>query len=166
MNEKAAARPGWLSDSEFRQVVATTPLVSLDFVVTSPQGEWLLGQRLNRPAQGSWFVPGSRVRKNEPLAAAAERLTEAELGQPVALSRMRFLGVYEHFYADSMLEPAGSTHYVVLAYQLTLELDLEALPRQQHGGYRWWSTAAIARDGGVHANTRAYLTAVPTQLYE
>ena len=160
MCETQLTHQGWLSDDAFRQVVAHTPLISLDFVVTNPQGEWLLGQRVNRPAQGSWFVPGGRVRKGERLEGAARRLTRNELGQASALAEMRFLGVYQHFYADSMLDPELSTHYVVLAYQLMLEPDLETLPRQQHGGYRWWSPHAIAHGDMVHANTRVYLPAV------
>ncbi|MBB3189446.1 GDP-mannose mannosyl hydrolase [Halomonas cerina] len=158
------ASAGWLSDDAFHQVIAHTPLISLDFVVTNPQGEWLLGQRVNRPAQGSWFVPGGRVRKDETLEAAAQRLTRAELGQAIELAHMRFLGVYQHFYADSMLDPGLSTHYVVLAYQVSRALDLEALPRQQHDRYRWWSPQAIATTEAVHANTRAYLPAVSTPV--
>lgn len=160
MCEMQLPHQGWLIDDAFRDVVAHTPLVSLDFVVTNTRGEWLLGQRLNRPARGSWFVPGGRVRKGESLEAAARRLTRSELGQSNELSGMRFLGVYQHFYADSMLDPGLSTHYVVLAYQLILDLDLETLPREQHGGYRWWSPHSIADDKAVHANTRAYLPAV------
>jgi len=151
---------GWLSDDAFRQVVAHAPLVSLDFVVTNDKGEWLLGQRVNRPAQGNWFVPGGRVRKGETLEAAAQRLTHDELGQASALDSMHFLGVYQHFYADSMLDPELSTHYVVLAYQLRLVPDLEVLPRQQHGRYDWWPPHAILQDETVHANTRAYLPSV------
>ncbi|WP_275668763.1 GDP-mannose mannosyl hydrolase [Halomonas urmiana] len=162
MCEMQSTGQGWLSDDAFRQVVAHTPLVSLDFVVTNARGEWLLGQRVNRPAQGSWFVPGGRVRKNETLDAAAQRLTMDELGQATELAGMRFLGVFQHFYADSMLDPELSTHYVVLAYQLRLEPALETLPRQQHGGYRWWPPHAIAHDETVHANTRAYLPPVPS----
>ena len=123
MCETQSTRQGWLSDDAFRHVVAHTPLVSLDFVVTNPQGEWLLGQRVNRPAQGSWFEPGGRMRKGESLEAAARRLTLGELSQTSELLSMRFLGVYQHFYADSMLDPELSTHYVVLAYQLMLEPD-------------------------------------------
>lgn len=129
-------------------------------MVTNSQGEWLLGQRLNCPAQGSWFVPGGRVRKGETLEAAVMRLTQDELGQASELARMHFLGVYQHFYADSMLDPEHSTHYVVVANQLMLKTELKTLPRQQHCGYRWWSPHAIIHDETVHANTRAYLPAV------
>lgn len=160
MFEQEPKSQGWLSDDAFRQVVMHTPLVSMDFVVTNAQGEWLLGQRVNRPAQGSWFVPGGRVCKGETLEAAARRLTLSELGHACQLSGMRFLGVYQHFYADSMLDPKCSTHYVVLAYQLTLSLDIEALPREQHDRYAWWPAHAVLHDEMVHVNTRSYLSAV------
>ncbi|WP_444677793.1 GDP-mannose mannosyl hydrolase [Halomonas sp. E19] len=160
MNELQTTEKGWLSDDAFGQVVANTPLVSLDFVVTNPLGEWLLGQRQNRPAQGYWFVPGGRVRKNETLTAAAWRLTANELGRPQSLANMSFLGVYEHFYADSMFASDLTTHYVVLAYQFGLSLELDSLPRHQHNRYRWWAPQINCEHASVHPNTRAYLPAV------
>lgn len=48
----------WLNNDTFLGVVASTPLVSIDLVVQSEHGELLLGHRLNRPAQGFWFVRG------------------------------------------------------------------------------------------------------------
>ncbi len=105
-------------------------------------------------------MPGGRVRKGETLEAAAIRLTRDEFGRINELANMRFLGVYQHFYPNSMHDSGLSTHYVVLAYQLKLNLDLETLPREQHDTYRWWSPHSIADDKAVHANTRAYLPAV------
>lgn len=153
---------GWLSEDTFREVVEHAPLISIDFVVTNPVGEILLGWRVNRPASGSWFVPGGRVRKGETLEAAAQRLGRSELGQNIDVSSMRFLGVYQHFYTDSVFDSERSTHYVVLAYQLMLDLDLRTLPCQQHGDYIWLSPQSVANDQTVHDNTRAYLSALQT----
>lgn len=69
---------------EFAQVIDRTPLVSLDLLVENGQGEFLLGLRTNRPAQGFWFVPGGRVRKGETLAQAFERLTLADWAKHLA----------------------------------------------------------------------------------
>ncbi|MCH4565432.1 GDP-mannose mannosyl hydrolase [Halomonas sp. EGI 63088] len=150
----------WLSNSDFSQVVAHTPLVSLDFVITNASGEWLLGQRFNRPAQGQWFVPGGRVRKDETLDAAALRLTTEELGQRRSLADMHFLGVYEHFYTDSQFDSDVSTHYVVLAYHFSSSPELARLPREQHGQYQWWLPDEIGVCEDVHANTLGYLPAI------
>jgi len=51
----------FLSQEDFATVVRSTPLISIDLVVENERGEFLLGQRTNRPAQGYWFVPGGRA---------------------------------------------------------------------------------------------------------
>jgi colanic acid biosynthesis protein WcaH len=151
----------FLENEVFRTVVGSTPLVSMDLIVRRPSGEILLGQRLNRPAQGYWFVPGGRILKNEGLDAAFARLTLTELGQGFARSDARLLGVYEHFYQDSVFgedEASPNTHYVVLGYQLDLPEDFPLEPpTEQHGSYQWWSVDAIRDDNRVHRNTQAYL---------
>jgi colanic acid biosynthesis protein WcaH len=42
----------------FKTVIASTPLISIDLIVRNNQQQILLGKRLNKPAQGYWFVPG------------------------------------------------------------------------------------------------------------
>ena len=76
----------FLSTQDFATVVRSTPLVSIDLIVENAQGEYLLGKRTNRPAQGFWFVPGGRVQKDETLADAFARLTQAELGLSLPIS--------------------------------------------------------------------------------
>ena len=145
-----------LAPEDFARVVRLTPLVSIDFVVRNAAGEMLVGWRRNRPARDSWFVPGGRIDKNERIAAAFERLARAELGAPFTLGMARFLGVFEHFYADNFAGDAGfGTHYVVLAYALEA-IEPLALPDAQHARYRWMGDAALLADPEVHANTRAY----------
>lgn len=153
----------WLSDDTFRSVVASTPLASIDLVVTNAEGKILLGQRLNRPAQGYWFVPGGRILKGETLDVAFKRLTQHELAKAFPRDRARLLGIYEHFYADSVFGETGNpnTHYVVLGYQLALGAG-EALspPLEQHGHYGWWAAVEMRNSAEVHDNTRAYLEAL------
>ena len=76
----AEALGGLLPLAQFQQAVAALPLVSVDWVLTNPAGELLVGQRLNAPARGAWFTPGGRIRKGEPLAAALRRVAAEELG--------------------------------------------------------------------------------------
>ena len=151
----------WLSDDLFRTVVASTPLISMDLVVQNSQGEVLLGQRLNQPAQGVWFVPGGRILKNETMDVAFSRLTRDELGKAFQRSEVRMLGAYEHFYTNSVFGDSGDspdTHYVVLAYQLVLAEGEELQPTNaQHDFYRWWPLTDAQASEEVHDNTRAYL---------
>ncbi|HCG2922859.1 MAG: GDP-mannose mannosyl hydrolase [Tolumonas sp.] len=146
----------FLDKETFRTVVRSAPLVSIDLVVINSQGQVLLGQRTNRPAQGFWFVPGGRILKNEAMAAAFLRLSKAELGFASELGDAEFLGVYEHFYTDNFSGTDFSTHYVVLGYRLVHDLDLNSLPDAQHHSYRWFDVAELLASVQVHDNTKAY----------
>jgi colanic acid biosynthesis protein WcaH len=101
-------------------------------------------------------VPGGRVQKDEPLHAAFERLTEAELGLRLPLSAAQFYGVWQHFYDDNFSGEDFSTHYIVLGFRLRVsENDLQ-LPDVQHDAYRWLAIEEILASDHVHDNSRAY----------
>ena len=147
-----------LSNTDFLAVVSHTPLISIDLIVHDGQGRFLLGRRVNKPAQGSWFVPGGRVRKDESLDDAFARLIYEELGlTELVRTEADMLGVYEHFYDDNFSGTNGvSTHYVVLGYRLRQAQRLPHLPLDQHSDYRWASADEILLDETVHDNSRAY----------
>jgi colanic acid biosynthesis protein WcaH len=149
----------WLDKAQFQQIVAATPLISLDLIVRNGQGQVLLGRRLNRPAQGYWFVPGGRVRKDERLDAAFLRLTQEELGLAASRDSARLLGPYEHFYADNFSGTEFTTHYVVLGYELAWQGQQDALPISQHDQYRWFEVADLLQDPSVHQHTKDYFLA-------
>ena len=46
-----------LSKSVFKNIIASTPLVALDFIIEYDNC-FLLGKRINEPAKGYYFVPG------------------------------------------------------------------------------------------------------------
>lgn len=140
----------------FRTLVRHAPLVSIDLLLRDQQARLLVGRRRNRPAGGTWFVPGGRIAKDEKLADAFARLTREELGTSMAITQGRFVGVFEHLYADNAFgEPGYGTHYIVLAYALDARSELR-LPTTQHTAYRWLSDAQALADPGVHENTKAY----------
>ncbi|MDF3884894.1 MULTISPECIES: GDP-mannose mannosyl hydrolase [Cupriavidus] len=151
-----------LVGKDFFFVVRHAPLVSIDLLVTDAHGRVLLGRRRNRPAQGVWFVPGGRIRKDEGLDAAFRRIVADELG--IAGARRGDAvprGVFEHHYADNFAGEAGvTTHYVVLAYAWTLpggEPDGKP-PGQpdQHSAYCWMAPAEMLARDDVHEYTKAY----------
>ncbi|WP_350561920.1 GDP-mannose mannosyl hydrolase [Psychrobacter sp. CAL346-MNA-CIBAN-0220] len=146
----------YLNDVDFQTVIQDTPLVSIDLIIKNTQGHILLGKRNNRPAQGYWFVPGGRIRKNESLAMAFKRLTLAELDQAFSIEDTSFLGVFEHFYGDSVFGNQPSTHYVAMAYEFSIDHTLETLPLDQHHKYQWFTIKDLLQDADVHENTKAY----------
>ncbi|MDW3056458.1 GDP-mannose mannosyl hydrolase [Vibrio sp. 1978] len=140
----------------FKTVVASAPLVSIDLIIKNTHGEVLLGERTNRPAQGYWFVPGGRILKDESFETAFARLTSVELGQEYELQAARFLGPYQHFYNDNFSGKDFSTHYVVLGYELVVDIDIKDLPDDQHGAYQWWSVNDLLDTDRVHQHTKDY----------
>ncbi|WP_067585791.1 GDP-mannose mannosyl hydrolase [Endozoicomonas ascidiicola] len=140
----------------FKTVVASTPLISIDLIVRNNQKQVLLGLRNNQPAQGYWFVPGGRVRKDERLENAFRRLVSAELGSESEINNARFLGPYQHFYTDNFSDEDFSTHYVVLGYELTLNINLNDLPSDQHQDYRWFTVDELLASDQVHQHTKDY----------
>lgn len=148
----------WLSKETFKDVVTHTPLISIDLIVKNESEQVLLGQRQNRPAQNFWFVPGGRVRKNESLDDAFMRLTQEELGLTLYRHQAHWLGVYQHFYEDSVFggEDAPSTHYIVLAYQLTNISNIGVVKNDQHEAFQWWDIDKLQYSSEVHQYTKDY----------
>ena len=146
-----------LSDSLFEKIIKHTPLIAIDLIVQDSARNHLLGLRKNPPAQGYWFVPGGRIRKNETLEQAFHRISTDELGLACDLDQSIFLGVFEHFYDENFLgTPNEHTHYLVLAYRLWTDVQQLALPTDQHARYRWANSASILQDLTVHPYSRAY----------
>jgi colanic acid biosynthesis protein WcaH len=139
---------------EFLEVVRLTPLISIDMIASDRAGRILLARRIQRPARGSWVVPGGRIMKGEPLDGAFTRLAASELGiGDVARDATRFRGVFEHLYDDNFAGAACiPTHYVVLAYEITLDNP----DRVRRDDCTWMHTAELAAHPDVHANTKAY----------
>ncbi|KAB2964119.1 NUDIX domain-containing protein [Zoogloea sp.] len=148
------------SRERFVELVRALPLVSVDLVLVRDRREVLLGLRTNRPAQGSWFVPGGRILKDERRADALARVAARELGiADVHALQPGFLGPFEHFYPDCFAGDNGvSTHYVVLAHRIDVPAGFE-IPGcdEQHEALRWWPIAEAQANDEVHRFTRDYL---------
>ncbi|WP_281645893.1 GDP-mannose mannosyl hydrolase [Parendozoicomonas sp. Alg238-R29] len=140
----------------FKSVVANAPLISIDLVVKNEQGQILLGLRDNRPAQGFWFVPGGRIRKDESIKKAFSRLAFIELGINLSIKDAEFIGVYEHFYSDNFSGTDFSTHYIVMGYCMNLDVDLNTLPHGQHREYRYVTKNELLNCLKVHKYTKNY----------
>ncbi|WP_249554564.1 GDP-mannose mannosyl hydrolase [Shewanella sp. 10B] len=157
----------FLDQTTFATVIQSTPLVSIDLVVTNSNGQVLLGQRLNRPAKNYWFVPGGRILKDESLADAFKRLTRDELGQTFTIEQAQLLGPFDHFYTDNVFSNVGSTHYVAIVFCLQLDSQLTSLPLAvQHAGYQWFDIPSLLADASVHKHTKWYFDKTYTDSIE
>ena len=139
------------------EIIEATPLVSIDLVIRNPSNKVLLGKRNNRPAMGYWFVPGGRIFKNETINQALKRISEVELGQDLSTKAPSLLGAYDHIYEDNFLNVKGiNTHYVVLAFVIALQQEIEVKTDEQHTELKWWKIDKLLQDQTVHQNTKVY----------
>ena len=141
-----------LDDQTFKTVIISTPLISIDLLVKK-DNKILLGKRINKPAQGYLFSIGGRVYKNEAIDNAMMRIAKNELNIELKLTP-RFIGVFEHFYDDSIYQDV-STHYVNLAYEIEIE-EILNLPNEQHNEYQWLTIDELLESKRVHKHVKDY----------
>ena len=141
----------------FRQVVEHTPLISIDFICVD-QEAMLVGRRINRPAQGMFFVPGGRIGKGEMFEEAFKRVSNDELGITFRPTDCEALGIFDHIYPDSAIDPNLTTHYVALAYKVNLKLsDVQTRGmRKQHDKFFMMQLDEMLSSDDVHENTKVY----------
>ena len=141
-----------------------TQLVSIDLVVFDSQMRVLVGKRKNEPAKGTWFVPGSRLYKNERWKDAVKRVSREELGYEIDYSKTTSLGVYDHIYPTNFMNKCDesgemiSTHYVVIGLQIAVDPNKidEKIFADQHSEICWMSIEELLIRDDVHQHTKNY----------
>ena len=141
-----------LDDQIFKTVVDSAPLISIDILIKKGN-KILLGKRVNKPAQGYFFSIGGRINKNEFIDNAMARVALNELIIDLK-STPKFIGMFEHFYDDSMYENV-STHYVNIAYEYEME-ETPDLPTEQHSEYQWFTVNELLESKQVHKYVKNY----------
>jgi len=66
----------------------------------------------------------------------------------------KFIGVFEHFYDDSIYESV-TTHYVNIAYEYEVE-EIPDLPAEQHSEYKWFTVNKLLESKQVHKYVKDY----------
>src|SRR3569832_1526614 len=150
-----------LSADRFKAAMRDVPLIAIDLVLRDPDAKVLVGYRRNEPAKNYWFVPGSRVGKDERLADAFGRIVKLETGLDIAYSKAKLLGAYDHIYPNNFFgDPEFGAHYVVIAMRVDLDARPEITMDDQHSDIRWMSAEEILAAPDVHAYTKAYFRGV------
>ena len=147
-----------LSEADFKHLVKNAPLFAIDLVALNDQNQILLGQRKNAPARGYWFVPGGRVFKNESLEQALKRISKTELNIEIQSHQADIIGLYDHFYQDSIFGDEIDTHYINATYLVKLNAaKIPNLPTVQHLSYRWQKLSKLEQDDSVHKYSKIFL---------
>lgn len=135
-----------LDKETFKTVVESTPLVSIDLCLVF-EGKLLMGLRQNEPLKGQWFTPGGRLFKNERWQDGLTRIAQTELGLSQKLDDFELMGIWDHFYENSVIDEGVSTHYVNLPHVCYLEIQPELSLDPQHELVQWFDVASLIEDG-------------------
>lgn len=144
----------WLSTEDYRKTVQAMPVVSVDLIVSDETERVLLGKRKNRPAAGSWFVPGGRLLKGEDIANAVRRISAQELNEEMRHAEV--LGVCHQRYPDNFADDSFDSHYVTFFVSVPVRSWLCLCPDDQHEEFRWWSVQDLLEAEDVHEVTKNY----------
>jgi len=145
-----------LDTQTFKAVIENTPLVSIDLCLVC-DGQILLGKRNNEPLKGEWFTPGGRIYKNETWQKALLRIIEAELGLcDITAKDFSLMGIWDHFYSNSVVDEHISTHYVNLPHYADFQSRPPISIDDQHGEFQWFDLSSIANHKKFHPYIRNY----------
>ena len=145
-----------LDAQTLKTVIENTPLVSIDLCLVC-DGQLFLGKRNNDPLRGEWFTPGGRIYKNETWQHALVRIAEAELGLScIAVEGFSLMGMWDHFYNNSVLDQNTSTHYVNLPHYAEFKSRPQITLDDQHGEFEWCDLSVVAKDEKFHPYMRNY----------
>jgi colanic acid biosynthesis protein WcaH len=120
-------------------------------------GQVLLGKRTNEPLKDEWFTPGGRIHKNETWQVALQRIALTELGLlPGDCVDFELMGVWDHFYHNSVCDKSISTHYVNLPHFARFESKPTISGDEQHHSFDWFDLDQVVSDEGFHEYVRDY----------
>jgi len=153
-----ACAKNMLDTEIFKSIVENTPLVSIDMCLIC-NDQILLGKRNNEPLKGRWFTPGGRIFKNESWQACVKRIAISELGLVIDdMSKVRLMGVWDHFYANSFVDKDISTHYINLPHYVLFEDYPKIETDDQHKEMGWFDLETVKKSAVQHEYMRNYAT--------
>ena len=159
--------PSNIISSHWKICLTSTPIFSIDVIVYRKNLGILMGKRLNEPAKEKFFVPGGRVYKGETRSNAFQRIVFTETGISSSFSQTIFLGIFEHFYDNSVfIESEIKTHNINELIFLELSDSDPSVHLQtdnQHSFFKWIDLKNYAEDE-IHSYALDYIDVVNTYL--
>ena len=152
---------GFTPEKSYLRVIEHSPIVSIDLIIFDHKGDVLLGKRQNNPAKNTWFVPGARLRKNEAMHVAIERIVDEELNIFLDGSKFNLIGAFNHVYGNNFCHDKFGTHYICFAYTISLDEPIHLSPDAQHEELKWWQVEDAVKDPTVHNYTKNYFHPAP-----
>ena len=146
----------FLPRAVFSNIIEYAPLISIDFCIVH-KDKILLGKRNNPPAKNFYFTPGGRIYKNEPWQVAMQRIAKTELGLCIKVNDFQLMGMWDHFYTDSIIDENISTHYVNTPYYFELSTLPDFSIDSQHSELSWFELSSCQSNDMIHPYTQNYV---------
>ena len=146
-----------LDKNAFSNILECTPLISIDLCVVRGD-EVLMCMRENEPAKGFLFTPGGRIFKGERWSAALSRIAITEIGLQTRNINPILMGIWDHFYENSVFGRDVSTHYVNLPHFIKINSAFSPRLDSQHSSYCWVNMAQAKKNELIHPYALSYVT--------
>ena len=98
---------------KYKEILEQMPIVCVELLIQH-DGKILLVKRKDKPAQGTWWLPGGRILKNESQEAAAQRLALREVGFDIEIVRQ--VGAYDEIFKEGPFDIKTGLHSVCVEY--------------------------------------------------
>lgn len=143
----------FIEKKDYLICVKNLPIFTTDIIVVNRKKQILLLKRNNKPALGTYYTPGGRVFKNEPMVRSTRRKLKEELGIIASERELTFAGVIDEIFPDSTF-PETNVHTVNAFFVYKIKNDRDIKLDSQHCDYKWLTLAEAVRDRKVHKYAR------------
>lgn len=137
-----------------KRLVTFSPIIAIDLIVKY-KDKYLLGLRVNKPAKNYYFVPGGRIRKNETIPRAFQRILKDETEIRQKLKKLFPDKIGEHFYKNSFFSQRVKTHYITFCFIVSSYKPFTP-KRSQHKKWIWLKRGEILSHPRVHPYAKDY----------
>ena len=125
----------YLESTLYQNIHNSLPIVCVDIVLKTVDGNFLLVKRKEEPAKDKWWLIGGRVFKNESLASAARRKVKEESGLDVKIIG-KIVESYELMFKEDPFGHGNGTHTICTCFS-GLVNDLNVLKlNNYHSDYK------------------------------
>lgn len=90
-----------LNDEEYKQIVNTTVITTIDIIFLNSDNAILLWLRNNEPLKWVYYIPWWRRIKNEIIYESVIRKSKEELWIDIDINKLQFLWIYDDIYHNS-----------------------------------------------------------------
>ena len=144
-----------ISNNIYKNIVQNIPVMTVDILlISNDKKKILLFKRENKPAKKLYYTSGGRLHKNELMIDCCIRKTKEELGINIKKKDLKFCGIVEEIFNDSIYENVNA-HFICGVYLYIFDNKKIKLDNQ-HSLLKWFNIDDI----NLHENIKNRLNLI------